>query len=222
MPMLRGRRVALPGYGHLSSPADRPTEAARLGEVQFVPRGGQVVAVVTDGRDAVFGVLSGTLRSCRYAADGRRQITAFLFPGDWFRPEERLGHPTLVEAVTTAQVVRLTQRRLASAGPDGTSAMQEILDANLTAAEDRIIVLGQKSARDKLAAFLLGMSDRLAEGGAEIRLPMSRYDIADYLGLRSETVCRTLSQLVAAGVIALPEPQLVRLLKPAELQDMLT
>ena len=100
--------------------------------------------------------------------------------------------------------------------------MQQILHASLTAALDRNVTLGQKSARDKLAAFLLDLSNRLADGRSEIALPMSRYDIADYLGLRSETVCRTFAQLAADGVIALPEPQRIRIRDRAALELVLS
>ena len=83
-------------------------------------------------------------------------------------------------------------------------------------------MLGQKSARDKLAAFLLDLSNRLADGRSEICLPMSRYDIADYLGLRSETVCRTFALLAAARLIRLPEPQRIQILDRAALELVLS
>jgi CRP-like cAMP-binding protein len=193
----------------------------RLGEVLTIRRGAQLGSLDGPGRDGVIGVLSGTLRSCRVLMDGRRQITAFLFPGDWCWLDERRGHWTMVEAVTDARVTRTTRRQLAAAGPGGAGAMEEILDASLAAALDRVVTLGQKSARDKLAAFLVDMSGRLAGGAAEFRLPMSRYDIADYLGLRSETVCRTFAQLAADCVVALPEPQLVRILDREALQAVM-
>jgi CRP-like cAMP-binding protein len=209
--------------GHRPEPArrDRPAETARLGEVQHIRRGYSIGRLTTGAHEQVFGVLAGALRTCRVLSDGRRQIMAFLLPGDWCWLEERLGHPTTVEAITEAQVVRLAQRQLAATGTEGSGTMQQILHASLTAALDRNVTLGQKSARDKLASFLLDMSNRLAQGGPELRLPMSRYDIADYLGLRSETVCRTLAQLAAAQVIAMPEPQHVRILDRAALEAAL-
>jgi CRP/FNR family transcriptional regulator, nitrogen fixation regulation protein len=200
---------------------NRPADAVRLGEVQLVRRGSELARLPKAGPEHVFGVLSGTLRTCRIIADGRRQIMAFLFPGDWCWLEDRLGHPTAVEAITEAQVVRMGRRQLAAPTADGGSVMHQILHASLTAALDRNVTLGQKSARDKVAAFLLDLSQRLAEGGPDLRLPMSRYDIADYLGLRSETVCRTLAQLAAAQVIALPEPQHVRILDRGVLEAAL-
>ena len=207
-----------PGFRRL----DRPTDAVRLGEVQPVRRGSQVSRPTSVGHGHVFGVLTGALRTCRVLMDGRRQVMAFLFPGDWCWLEERLGHPTTVEAITDSQIVRVPRHQLSAANCEGGGVMQQILHASLTAALDRNVTLGQKSARDKLAAFLLDLSNRLADGRSEIALPMSRYDIAEYLGLRSETVCRTFAQLAADGVIALPEPQRIRIRDRAALELVLS
>jgi len=79
-------------------------------------------------------------------------------------------------------------------------------------------MLGHKNAREKLAAFLLEMSDRIAPGEADFRLPMSRYDIADYLCLSPETVCRNFTQMISDGLISLPDSQTVQILHRAPLE----
>lgn len=183
-------------------------------------RRGQQLGAPEEPSDHLSCVLLGALRACRPLVDGRRQVTAFLLPGDWHGLDRWEGQRTVLEAVTDARVARIHRRALG--GPDGEAAggLQRALLASLEAAHTRVAVLGQSSARDKLAAFLLAMSDRLAPGGADLHLPMSRGDIGDFLGLRSETVCRTFAHLASTGAIGMPEPQRVRLLDPAALRTM--
>lgn len=186
---------------------DRRTASAQRGEI-----------LIGAGRPAehCFFVLQGTLRVWRPLADGRRQITAFVFPGDWVGVDELREYNASVEAVTQVLAERYSLRSLQTATTNDTGAamaVQELLRAGLEAAQERILVLGHKNTREKLAAFILEMSDRLAAGGRLINLPMSRHDIGDYLGMSQETVCRNFTQLVSDGIIALPQPNVVRILR---------
>ena len=97
-------------------------------------------------------------------------------------------------------------------------ALRDMLRARLAAVQSRLLTLGHKNAREKLACFLLEMSERLAGGDDAFTLPMSRYDIADYLCLSSETVFTQFTQLMTSGIIALPEPKRVHILRRRPLE----
>jgi CRP-like cAMP-binding protein len=159
-------------------------------------------------------VISGCMRLCHPLMNGRRQITDFLLPGDRIGIAEVRIHNGSLEAVTPVTLVLFQpEAPFVGAGADG-SAYRERLEA----LQAHVFLLGHKNAREKLVAFLLEMSDRLAQGGDCFRLPMSRYDIADYLCISPETVCRNFTQLVTDGLVSLPDSQSVRLLHRASLE----
>lgn len=197
--------------------ADNGLEALQIsGGDLFSAQRGEVL--IGDGVPAqhCFLVLQGALRVWRPLADGRRQITSFVFPGDWVGLSEFRECNANVEAVTRVRAERYPLRLLLSAAATDrrvATALQDLLHSGLKAAQERILVLGHRNTREKLASFLLEMSDRLASGGNVIALPMSRYDIGDYLGMSSETVCRNFTQFVADGIITLPEPNQVHILR---------
>lgn len=170
-----------------------------------------------------FMVASGVVRQCLHGADGRRHIIAFRRSGDCFGLEAGESYDIAAEAVTDAVVLRYPLRRtqeLARSHAGVAEMLHDLLRQSLAATQQRLLVLGHLSARQRVAAFLLEMSDRLAGGADEVVLPMSRYDIGDYLGLSSETVCRVFTQLVADGVIVLPVPQRVRWRDRGLLEDI--
>jgi CRP-like cAMP-binding protein len=151
----------------------------------------------------VYKVVSGAVRTYKLLSDGRRQIGAFHLPGDLFGLESSATHKLTAEAVTDTVVLVFKRRTLEH------FAMRDIAVArqlwSLTArsldhAEEHMLLLGRKTAAEKVAAFLLEMDGRMRPTGA-ISLPMTRRDIADYLGLTLETVSRTISQLQAEGVV---------------------
>lgn len=159
-------------------------------------------------------VLEGCLRVCHPLLDGRRQITDFLFPQDRISLMEVRCHNGSIEAVTSARVSLFP-----SDGLDGDDGMHaDHYRARLGAMQARLFMLGHKNAREKLAAFLLEMSDRIGGGEDTFRLAMSRYDIADYLCLSPETVCRNFTLMVSDGLLALPDSQTVRILHRAPLE----
>lgn len=202
---------------HNSGRADVAWSALRVAKGEAISwRRGDTLMGAGAPADHCFLVLKGTLRVWRPLADGRRQIIAFAFPGDWVGLGELREYNASVEAVTPVQAERYLLRSLVAAAAKDVSvaaALRDLLRAGLEAAQERILVLGHRNTREKLASFILEMSDRLATNGGTVNLPMSRYDIGDYLGMSPETVCRNFTQLVADGIIALPEPNLVRILR---------
>jgi CRP/FNR family transcriptional regulator, nitrogen fixation regulation protein len=152
-----------------------------------------------------YKVVSGTVRICKVLSDGRRQIEAFHLKNDIFGLEHGSEHRFAAEAVDDLVVVAYRSRRfedLVRDNPElGNRLMTSIL-ASLDHARDHMVLLGRKSAREKIATFLLDIADRLTHGD-RFDLPMQRSDIADHLGLTIETVSRTLTQMARDGLIKL-------------------
>jgi CRP/FNR family nitrogen fixation transcriptional regulator len=170
--------------------------------------------------DHLYEVVSGAVRIAKLTSDGRRQICRFCLPGDMFGLEAGGAHLFSAEA-TTDSVVRLVRRSSLAATAVRQPAMLERLWTQtmmqLTRAEDHMLLLGRKHALERTAAFLLDMAERLSE---EFELPMSRRDIADYLGLTVETVSRTFTQLEQERVIAMPTSRHIVVRSPAALRDL--
>jgi CRP/FNR family nitrogen fixation transcriptional regulator len=155
--------------------------------------------------DYLYKVISGAVRTYKVLNDGRRQIGAFYLPGDIFGLEVGEEHSFSAEAVIDCKVLVIKRSTLVSlAGRDTEVARQlwTMAASELQRAQDHIMLL-IKTAQERVAGFLVEMSARNA-GASEVELPMSRQDIADYLGLTIETVSRTLTQLENSGAIAVP------------------
>jgi CRP/FNR family nitrogen fixation transcriptional regulator len=155
--------------------------------------------------DYLYKVVSGAVRTYKVLNDGRRQIGSFYLPGDIFGLEVGDEHSFSAEAVADSKVLVIKRSALVSlAGRDNEVARQlwTMAAGELQRAQDHVMLL-IKTAQERVAGFLIEMSVR--NGGAgEVDLPMSRQDIADYLGLTIETVSRTLTQLENSGAIAVP------------------
>lgn len=163
--------------------------------------------------DYVYRVLRGVVRTHKLLSDGRRQISAFLLPGDFFGLDCDDDYRFSAEAVTDATLIFVKRSALmALAQRDGEVANElwRMAAGDLHRAHDHALLLGRKSAQERIAAFLLEMAER-AEQSDTVDLPMSRLDIADYLGLTIETVSRTLTLLENAETIELPSTRRVRL-----------
>jgi CRP/FNR family nitrogen fixation transcriptional regulator len=151
----------------------------------------------------VYQVITGAVRSYKLLSDGRRQIGAFHLPGDVFGLELSAIHRLAAEAIldTTVRLVKRCSLERA-AGTDVAVArnLWTMTAGDLRHAEDHMLLLGRKTAMERVATFLLEMDRRLAVAGM-MALPMCRRDIGDYLGLTLETISRALSQLHAQGVL---------------------
>jgi CRP/FNR family nitrogen fixation transcriptional regulator len=151
----------------------------------------------------VYQVKTGAVRSYKLLTDGRRQIGAFHLVGDIFGLENGSVHRLTAEAVVKT-TVRLIKRQCLEAVAQSdavvTRNLLSMTTSNLEHAENHMLLLGRKTSLEKVAAFLVEMDARLTAAGI-VALPMSRRDIADYLGLTLETVSRALSQLRRAGVL---------------------
>ncbi len=166
----------------------------------------------------VYKVLSGTLRTAKLLADGRRQIGAFVFAGEWVGFDGGPRHFYAAEAVTESRLASFSRRdleRLICEDHEVARTIQEVLCGTLAAAHEQIVSLGRKTATERVASFLADVEGRLPESGkGGFMLPMSRGDIADYLGLTVETVSRTLGDLRRRRVIQIEDAHQVRIIDP--------
>jgi len=152
----------------------------------------------------LYQVISGSVRTYRMLDDGRRQIGAFYLPGDIFGVEAGDAHLSSAEAICDAQVLVVRRSAVmarAEHEKDLARQLWTLTVRELQRIHEHSLVL-IKSAEERVAGFLLEMARRNSSGAA-IDLPMSRQDIADYLGLTIETVSRTFTQLVQSRTISL-------------------
>jgi CRP/FNR family nitrogen fixation transcriptional regulator len=172
----------------------------------------------------IYQVVAGAVRTYKLLSDGRRQIGAFHLPGDIFGMENGTTHRFTAEAIS-ATTVRLAKRKSLDDIAEGDPSILRIIRAettrNLTHVENHLLLLGRKNSLEKVAAFLLEMRLRSPEAGV-IYLPMTREDIADYLGLAVETVSRALADFRRKNILGLDvhRPREVVVLDVKSLADL--
>jgi len=170
---------------------------------EFAYKRGTEIHGENEPADYVYQVKKGAVRSYKLLSDGRRQIGAFQLVGDIFGLTNGENHRFTAEAVVDTTLWLMKRRSLeVISQTDGVLArnLLSLTTRSLQHAEDHMLLLGRKDSLEKVATFLLEMDKRLADA---MTLPMSRRDIADYLGLTLETVSRGLSRLRRAGAISL-------------------
>jgi CRP/FNR family nitrogen fixation transcriptional regulator len=169
----------------------------------------------------LYKVVSGATRTYKVLNDGRRQIGSFYLPGDIFGLEAGEAHTFSAEAVTDSKLLVIKRSALvALASRDKKVARQlwMVAAGELQRAQDHIMLL-IKTAQERVAGFLLEMAAR-SPGASEFDLPMSRQDIADYLGLTIETVSRMVTQLENCEAIAVPTSRRIFLRSRGALKRM--
>ena len=168
--------------------------------------------------DYVYELVHGAVRTVKVLPDGRRQIGGFYFAGDIFGLEDGHEHSFSAEAISLSSVRVIRRSTLARMARDDREVAERLM--SVTAQEiarlhNHALML-IKTAPERLGSFLLEMADRISLGGV-IELPMSRQDIADYLGITIETVSRTFTILESQSAIALPNSRAVVLRNPSAL-----
>jgi len=163
-----------------------------------------------EGEEAeyVYQIISGAVRTYKLLSDGRRQINSFHLSGDIFGLENGSSHRFTADAVVETCVgIRKRGSLLAAVERSGMgpNSLLRLVTRNLEHAETHMLLLGRKTALERVAAFLLEMDERLAHPKV-VTLPMSRRGIADYLGVTLETVSRTLSILRDEGFLQFDGP----------------
>lgn len=191
-----------------------PLNPAGLAEVEalsttLVLAPGQQLFSEGDPAGHVFNVTGGTLKIYKLLPDGRRQVTGFLFTGDFLGLANQESYAYSAEAVTEVRLCRFQRRQLdglLERRPEMERGLLTRASHELAEAQEQMLLLGRKTAKERVASFLLLLARRARQrgGSAEpLPVPMSRTDIADYLGLTTETVSRTVTRLKTEGLIRL-------------------
>jgi CRP/FNR family nitrogen fixation transcriptional regulator len=156
--------------------------------------------------DSWYAVVSGAARQSALTPDGRRHIVSFLLPGDLFgfgsSGTHHFSAEVITQETTVASYPRVRLETLAETQPLIGRAVREAAFESIARLQMRMVLLARPSAIEKVSAFLLEMAHRSTDDDREVTLPMSRYDIADYLAVAVETVSRALTELRMSGVIS--------------------
>lgn len=185
---------------------------------------GETLVFEADVAANVYSLTAGVLRLSKLLPDGRRQIAGFLFPGDFLGITMEEDHAFTAEAVAPSTLCRFPRARfdeMVAASPQLERRLYAVAAHELAAARQQMVLLGRKTATERVASFLLMISGRCTSRQTpDINLPISRIDIADYLGLRIETVSREISALKAARAIQLTGRQNFRIVDRARLEQL--
>jgi len=198
------------------------TGHAGLVATEFTYRKDEEIYGDDEPAEYVYQVIRGAVRSYKLLSDGRRQIGAFHLPGDTFGLESGQAHRLATEAIIDTTVRLVKRRSLEQAAQSDVRVARDLWTltaSELRHAEDHMLLLGRKTATERVATFLLEMDRRLAVAGM-IALPMCRRDIGDYLGLTLETVSRALSSLQSEGVVGFSNARQIVLRNRERLQHL--
>lgn len=174
----------------------------------------------------VYQVLEGVVRSSKNLSDGRRQILAFGYPGDLIGISHNCKYHNDCDALSDVKL-RVYRSNACSTDsntdPKFCDHLLKSVTAEMAGMQEHFMMLGKKSAMEKLASFLVVLLDRSAVSQAQnnmIEFPMSRMDIADFLGLTVETISRGFAKLRRDKIISLPKPHTVEILRPNCLREL--
>ena len=186
---------------------------------------GETVVFEADQAANVYSLTSGLLRLSKLLPDGRRQIAGFLFPGDFLGITMEEEHAFTAEAIAPSALCKFPRRQFddfVSEHPELERRLYAVAAHELAAARQQLVLLGRKTATERIASFLMMLAGRChsLRDGPDIPFPMSRADIADYLGLRIETVSREISALKVARVIQLTGRQSFRIVDRQRLEQL--
>jgi CRP/FNR family nitrogen fixation transcriptional regulator len=193
------------------APFTRAIEFDALKTIGTVSRFSRRETIFNEGDPAnySFKIISGAVRLCKMLTDGRRQIAEFRLAGDFFGLESGDEHVLTAEALSDVVVARYARTRLDRLEDDEPTlrrSMMTMLRRDLNSAQQHLIMLGRQTAKERVASFLFQLAERQdAQDGGSIEVPMGRQDIADYLGLTIETVCREITNLKRQRILSVPD-----------------
>lgn len=186
----------------------------------------QILFTEGDPAELIYSIRDGAMMIYKLTPDGRRQITGFLFEGDLLGLSSEGKYACSAEAITKASLYRYPFQkleRLVKRYPAMEHRLLEITRQELVEAQEQMLLLGRKTASERVASFLLKMERQSRDRGrndTEIFIPMTRQVIGDYLGVSTETVSRTLTEFKREGLVSLADQHKIRLCDTATLEDI--
>src|SRR3977135_1905969 len=180
-------------------------------------------------------VITGAVRRCAVRSDGRRQIVDLMLPRDFFFVSDSQNEAT-IEAIgdeTVAASEAMARERVRASYPgqrvelvaerdvEFARELRDVAFQSLTRSQAQLLIIGRLTALEKVGSFLLSLDGRASDASGQVVLPVSRYDIADYLAVSVETVCRALTDLRQRGVIRLAGKRTINILNRSALEDRL-
>ncbi len=195
------------------TPEDQAKMGALVTPISLQPR--QILFSEGDTAEYVYNITSGSVSIAKSMSDGRRQIAGFLGAGDFLGFNTKSNYSVSAEALIETHLCRFPRqafRKLLADTPSLEHRLLAVAESEIAAAQEQILLLGRKTAMERIASFLLLQSARMkARGMADnpVLLPMTRAEVGDYLGLTIETVSRCFTKLRKLDVIGLPAPDRV-------------
>ena len=204
------RAVDLPNGGTRDIALAEAQVELELAELSRQVRFAAKVTVFAEGAraDSVWSLVSGSVLLSKLLHDGRRQVVGIAVPGDFLGLPLQSANGFTATTLTPANLQRFDRIRFTDLLNRAPGLMRQVFENfshELTLAQEHMLLLGRRSAEEKVAAFLLSLRDRWAPMRgltARVDLPMTRQDIGDYLGLTLETVSRTMTKLAQRKIIA--------------------
>jgi CRP/FNR family nitrogen fixation transcriptional regulator len=185
---------------NIARPSSPLAEAFARHGVRMTFHRNEEIFAQDDPVERLYRVARGVVRTSRVNADGRRQVGDFYYVGDVFGLEPGPLHRFGGEALEDCEIVVVRRSTVRAAELD--QAILEAQRVEMERLQDHVVMLGRKSARERVASFLVSIAQRGAQEHAD--LPMGRQDMADYLGLTIETVSRMLTQLQGEAIVEFP------------------
>ncbi|PST20608.1 transcriptional regulator [Mesorhizobium plurifarium] len=178
-------------------------------------KAGREIYAEGDAIEKCYEVSKGAVRVYRLLSDGRRQVVSFHLPGEMFGFEAGSSHCFFAEAITETTLAVFGRRQMQERSRD----LLALALTGMARAQQHLLVIGRQCAVERIAAFLVDLCERQG-GGRQLRLPMSRQDIADYLGLTIETVSRVVTKLKERSVISLTDARTIDIVRPDALRSL--
>lgn len=178
---------------------------------------GEPIVNEGDPADFVYTLTAGTIRLYKLLADGRRSVTGFLFPGDFLGVSHQDTYGFSAEAITPATLCQFPRTKLEALLQEIPTLEHRLFaraSEEMTLMQEQIVLLGRKTAAERVASFFRGLAARQVKRylpANPVSVPMTRTDIADYLGLTTETVSRTITQLKNRKLISIEPGSRIRI-----------
>jgi CRP/FNR family nitrogen fixation transcriptional regulator len=167
-------------------------------------------------------VISGAVRRSAIRSDGRRQILDLMLPGDFFFVVNRhddLTVEAIAEQTALASYPGQGVEHLAQRDAEFARELRDVAFQALSRIQDQLLIIGGVTAVEKVSSFLLALASRSPGGAGQVVLPLTRYDIAEYLAVSVETVCRSFTSLQQRGAIRLAGKRTVRIVNRNVLEE---